>query len=154
MGLLLCTWHCAASRVSKIRSSTRETKPYSGGLSDSITEWLRARALGSDCPGHGHQKEGWQVTHKKNIPTWQSFPNSALLPDGVHLLSQRPNERVKSELLKSRMLLPHIFVAQRTGEETKWSLHPWDLPSHRAGWLWGPSAGLFVTRRCGQHSPD
>lgn len=53
-----CMPALSASRVSKIRSNSHKIKPYPWGLTDSITEWLRAYSLGSDCPGSWSQEEG------------------------------------------------------------------------------------------------
>lgn len=106
----MCAWHCTDSRVSKIRSDSHKNKPCSQGLSDSIREQLRAIS-GVRLPGHGGQREEWQVLHEKRF-TSQSFPNSALLPDRDYLLSQRPDENSKSELRKYRMFSSHIFVAE------------------------------------------
>lgn len=95
MALLLCAWHHPGTRVSEIRSTAHKTKPYPGGLSDSITRCLRAQAAGSECPG-SWSLEGRTAGNswKKNFPTSQSLLHSALLPDRDYLLSQRWDENM------------------------------------------------------------
>ena len=58
------------------------------------------------------------ASNSKKFSLQNLFPNSVLLPGRNYILSQRPNEKSKSELLKSRTLLSHISVAQRTRKGT------------------------------------
>jgi hypothetical protein len=74
MELRLYAWHCTGTKILKIRSNTHKTKPFSWGLSDSITQLLRAQALGSDCLG------SWSLGGRTAGNSLKMFPLHNLFP--------------------------------------------------------------------------
>lgn len=145
MELQLCAWHWTGSRVSKIRSNTHKTKLYSEALSDSITEWLRAQALGSDCPGHCCWKEEWQVIHKKHFrfTIFSQFSSASRWR-----LFTEPKTRWKEYIRTPEIQNPSFtyICGTENWKGATWHMDHWDLSGHKAVQIQSPLPSLIITK--------